>query len=104
MPRAFKKVQTTDKDVNKLQENIGLVLEPVLQSSIIDGVLLRNLALSSSSTTLIEHKLGRKPLGWVLVRKRAQSDVWDTQDSNELQSSTLALNCSSDVTVDLWVF
>lgn len=104
MPAAYKKVNTDDKDINKLQENLSQFFVSIENNPIIDGTLFKEVVLTSGQANLIEHKLSRKPLGWVVIRKRGQSDIWDLQDSNSLPSRTLDLRCSSTVTVDLWIF
>lgn len=102
--KAFKKLPTANREVDQLQNNIEQYAQPITASQIIDGVLLKSVTLSSATTTVVDHKLGRKLLGWTIVRKRADSRVWDSQDSNKAQDRTLWLECSADVVVDIWVF
>ena len=78
-------------------------LDLISSKEILDGISLKNVSLLTGANT-INHTLGRKPLGYFIVRKRAQSDIWDTQDSNPNQAITLILNCSANVTVDLWIY
>lgn len=104
MLKAYKKFRSDDSELNELQENVQDVLTPVINSQVIDGVLLKNVVLDSTLNNIVEHRLGRAPEGWILVRKRAQSTIWDLQDSNVTPSRTLILKCSANVTVDLWVF
>jgi len=104
MPSTFKKVNSDNEQLNKMQENVSQALLPVLGSAILDGVLLTEIELTTGQANLIEHKLGRRPLGWIAVRKRAESTLWDNQNANLLNNRTLDLRCSSNVTVDLWIF
>jgi hypothetical protein len=102
--KSFKKIQSEDKDLNKVQSNIEQLIEPFLNSEITDGVLIKNISLDSSITNQVNHKLGRKPLGWIVVRQRANSIIWDSQDTNTKANRTLELSCSANVTIDLWIF
>lgn len=102
--RAFKKIPTNNKEVDKLQSNIEQFVTPIISSQIIDGILLKDIILQGSTTNEVSHKLGRKLLGWIIIRKRANSTIWDEQDTNKSPSKNLLLNCSNTVTVDIWVF
>jgi hypothetical protein len=66
-------------------------------------VLLKNLSLSSG-INLVQHKLGRKIQGWIVVRQRADARIWDDQDNNVNVTTTLKLETSAAVEVDLWIF
>ena len=100
----FKKIFVEDANINQIQENIEQVLEPFIINPILNGVLIKEVNIVSGTTTNIEHKLGRKPLGWIVTRKRADSRVWDLNDTNTAQDKTLSLTCSSNVKIDLWIF
>ena len=102
--KGFKKIQSENKDLNKVQSNIEQLMEPFLNSEVINGVLIKNISLNASITNQVNHKLGRKPLGWIIVRQRANSIIWDSQDTNTKANRTLELSCSNNVTIDLWIF
>ena len=102
--REFKKINTLDPELVKVQGNIQEYLRGITTNPLLDGVRVTGISLSASGTTPVEHTLGREPLGWILIRKRGTADVWDSQDTNALPSRTLALNCSVNVEVDLWIF
>lgn len=104
-PKAYKTVLSSDNDIlNQIQERVSEALTPIQLSEIINGLRLVKVQLQTGQVNVINHKLNRKLLGYFIVRKRAQSDVWDSQDSNPKPTKTLHLNCSADVVVDLWVF
>lgn len=102
--KKYKKVGSTDRVVNQLQNNIEQVLTPVLNAPVLDGVLLKEVCLTKEVSNEVEHKLGRTPLGWIIVRKRKDSRIWDLQDTNPQPTKTLSIACSHDVVVDIWVF
>ena len=102
--RSFKATNFSDKETSKLQDNIDVYLNQLTNIPLLDGVLLRDVVLSTGSVTKVDHKLGRKLIGWMITRQRASSIIWDTQDTNNNKNTTLDLNCSADVTIDIWVF
>ncbi len=60
--------------------------------------------LASASTTLVKHGLGRKPRGWVVISRDANSTVWEDTTNTASRKVWLPLKCSADVTVKLLVF
>lgn len=100
----FKKLITKDQDLNQVQSNVEEALNPVISSAIVNGLIVPDVCLRANVATLVTHNLGREALGWIIIRKRADSRIWDVEDFNNKPKSTLALACSHDVQVDLWVF
>ena len=89
---------------NNAQEHVESVINPVLDSAIIDGVLLEDIALVSGSFTSIEHKLGRKPRGYLVIRKSAAETVYEDVGDYDNRKLFIKLRASGSVTVNLWVF
>lgn len=102
--RDFKKIKSEDSTLNRMQDQVEFTISQLVRTEILDGRLMKEVKLQTGSTNVIEHKLGRAIRGWVLTRKRANATVWDSQDSNTRQDKFLNLECSADVSVDLWVF
>lgn len=100
----LKKIGVVDTDLQKVQQNIENAIQPIIQKAIIDGILLKKVCLEAGHSNEVKHSLGREPLGWLVVRKRADARIWDVHDFNRNPSKTLSIACSHDVTVDLWVF
>jgi hypothetical protein len=101
---SLRRVRSDDNIVRQLQDATDSVLRSISARQILDGILIEDVELDSAGDNLIEHKLGRKLRGWIVVRQNINTNVWDSQDSNLLPDKTLILNCGSDVTVSLWVF
>lgn len=100
--KSFKKIDV--EGGNKVQDNIQNALTPVLNKQILDGLQLTGIRLVAGQVNSIEHKLGRALIGYIITRKSANSNIWDSQDANRLSNLTLALLCSVDCTVDIWVY
>ncbi len=87
----------------QLQTRWASMINPVLSSPIVNGLQLDNIALLTGDN-VINHRLGRKPQGYIVVRKNAQAGIFDTQDTNQMPQLTLNLTSDADVTVSLWIY
>lgn len=56
--KPFRKVQTTDKDLNMLQENIKEFLDALIKNPLLSANVLRAVPLASG-TNQVQHGLGR---------------------------------------------
>jgi hypothetical protein len=78
-------------------------IDPVLSNPLLQGQLLTQVSLKDG-TTVVNHGLGRKLVGWFLVGITGAATVYDKQASNQTPQLTLSLVSSAAVTVNLWVF
>lgn len=101
--RAFADQQTQDRNINFAQQGLAQALRPLLSNPITNGSILESVDLINGDTT-IDHKLNRELQGWLVVRQRADADIYDKQDSNSRKDVTLVLTSSAAVTVDIYVF
>lgn len=99
----LQKIQTADRVINMIQDNVSNILDPLSSKDILQGQILQNVVLLSGANT-IAHKLNRKLIGWFIVRQRASATVYDTQDTQARPDIFLSLVSSANVTVDLYVF
>lgn len=95
--------KTENKDLTLLQSTWKSQIDPVLNSILGQGILLKSVSLASGSN-VINHKLGRKLQGWMLTRVRAGATISDTQDANTTPALTLLLTSSIAAVVDIYVF
>lgn len=98
--KSLKKITSKTEDINTIQDNVEEVLNPILTKSVIDGILLKDVAMTTGKVNNLSHKLGRRPLGYIIVKKNANSDIYE----QTIDTKTLNLNCTADVTVSIWVF
>ena len=98
------RIEGLDRRTKLVQDNIAKVVDILSAIPILDGVLLSDVELSPTApfitSTEVEHRLGRTPLGWFVTAKDAQAVVWEVSRDDLF----LGLNTSADVTIDLWVF
>ncbi len=97
-------MNSDSQEMSMMQTRWAAVLDPVVANPIVQGSLIRNVALTTG-TNEVNHKLGRRLQGWIIVRQRGPASVYDNQDSNStMQALTLTLVSSAAVIVDLYVF
>lgn len=102
---SFKKLNVQgDVNFSRSQDDANQAHRVLASKAILDGLLLQGVDLVTGSANEVPHLLGRALIGWLPVRVRAGVMIWDSQDDNANPTATLSLNCSADVTVDLWVF
>lgn len=99
----FYKIQSEDRVVNQLQDALVKVLNPVLGSPLLDGVILKGVPLASGAN-VVATTLGRPLQGWFIVRQRSAGTIFDTQDGNITPSYNLQLTASAAINVDIYVF
>ncbi len=109
--KAFKKQNVEETDLQFIQDNVDSTLRGFkITNPIMDGVLLENVTLvpGTNSNNIINHGLGRKLIGWFLVRNPNNERIFDSQDTNDNPTKTLILNSTSspnDLTgISIWVF
>lgn len=96
-------MQTMDHDLSLMQTKWRSILNPVLSIPIIDGRLIQNVSLVSGDNT-INHGLGKKLQGYIVVLNNSPVTFYDKQSENQMANLTLILNASGTATVTLWVF
>ena len=101
--RDYKKINSPDELLNRVQDEVSNSISQLLRTEILDGRLIQNVTLTAGINS-VEHRLDRPILGWMITRKRADANVWDSQDNNGIPTRFLDLNASADVVVDIWVF
>ena len=104
MIKFIKKVNTTIQDLYQTQENVEQVLTPILNSPIIDGVLVKDVDVGTSDT-VVNHKLGRSPLGWIVVKRNENAVIYESATTNNNRDKFLILKASSATTdTYFWIF
>lgn len=102
-------VKDSDQLVRMLNMLVSAMLEAVAvanSSPITSAVILQNVALTSGSTTNIQHGLGRNPTGWLCIRAQtaAFSAFETTLSSGQTRDRYLALRSANTGTYDFLVF
>lgn len=90
----------SDRQLNRWAERVSDAVTHVSRVPLLDGALVENTTVGVTETP-INHKLGRKPRGAIIVLQDADARIWH---SSERDSLRLYLTASAAVTVSLWVF
>ena len=99
---AFRQIGTSIKELQRIQTSLARIFNAIQAKEILDGRLISNVSLVSSSTNSIDHGLGKPIRGWIIVGKNANATVYSSVSSTP--NATLILNTTADVTISLWVF
>lgn len=86
-----------------LQTRWASQLNPILANLLVQGQLLPNIDLISG-TNVVNHKLGRDLIGWIITRKNDAANIYDTQAINQMPDLTLNLVSDMAVSISIWVF
>lgn len=90
-------------DLPKMQTTWASALDPLIANPLTQGQLLPNQVLING-TTVINHRLGRKLVGWFVVGINSTAAIYDNQATNQTPQLTLSLTSNASVTINLWVF
>lgn len=101
---ALKKTRSENVDVRRLEDAVDDVVRPLSSNPLLDGRLIEGVAITSGTTKLVDHGLGRAWRGWYVVDRNANANVYRDTASRAEASRQLALLASATVTVTLWVF
>tara|TARA_Y100001951_G_C11193833_1_gene213110 strand:+ start:299 stop:622 length:324 start_codon:yes stop_codon:yes gene_type:complete len=103
--KAFvKQIDPQNSNITQTQSNVNTALKQIANSAIIDGVLIKNIDLGTADT-IVNHKLGREPLGWIVVRKNEAGEVYESSTVNKNRDKFLILRGSTATTdTNFWIF
>lgn len=97
----------TSGPLGQVCKELSRVLSVILDKAHLDSQVLVGITIKSGSVQNVAHKLGRRLVGWKIVRQRGSAILWDSQDDKTVASAPelyLYLHASADVVVDLEVF
>ena len=83
-----------------MQTKWASTLNPIIANPLNSVQILNDVQLKNGAT-MINHKLGRKPQGWLILDINAAATIYRSQPFNDL---ILTLTSNADVTVTLGVF
>ncbi len=90
-------------DWDKAANRWASMIEPYINQPIVQGRLVENVSLING-TTVVNHLLGRKLVGWFIVGINGAATVYDNQASNQTPQLTLSLTSNASVVATIWVF
>lgn len=104
MPKLLELIRTEDPALRRFQDAVLAAVNPAIANQLLDGRLTDVVALTTSFQNL-SHKLGREPIGWIIVAPDADARVWQDAAANNPDASLyLRARASAAVNVRFWVF
>lgn len=100
----FQKLRTGIDVVDQVIEKLFTSLSTIFNKQIIDGKFLEDVLITTGATRSIAHGLQRPVVGYIVVKRSANSQIWDSESTNTKKDIFLNLNSSATVTISLWVF
>jgi hypothetical protein len=101
--KQLEKQQTDNQDIELLQQNLKKFTKPLEDNPILDGRLIEGITVPGAGNVVVNHKLGRKPRGWILTDKAGDGVIFRgaawTDKTIELANSVV-----TDCVVAIWVF
>lgn len=102
---AFRQIQTGDKNLEAIQDNVADALRPLENAPTAKTQLVTTLALTTGQDNLVPHGLGRIPRFWVLAGINVSATVWNPASASlQNQASNVRLinfQCSANCTVSI---
>jgi hypothetical protein len=75
-------------------------LDPIIKNQLLQGILLQNISIRAG-VNVINHKLGRKQIGYIITDINSPATLYRSADLNAL---TLTLTSDTDSNISIWVF
>ena len=99
-----KQIDPQNQSVTQTQSNVNTALKQIANSAIIDGVLIKGVNVGTADT-IINHKLGREPLGWIVIKKNEAGEIYESSTVNKNRDKFLILKGSTATTdTNFWIF
>lgn len=103
----FKTINTDDKDLQFIQDNVAASILPLESQPMVGGVVLKNISLVAGQDNIIQHTLGRFPQIFFVGNLNQNSVVWSQSSTALFNQSSNALNinlrCSVSCIITLWI-
>ena len=96
--KPLKKIIVDDYDLNKIQGYTRDFADQFSDNPFINGRSID--ATIGTSATVINHGLQQTPLGWIILDRTNNSNVWRVS----WDSKSITLQASVSTTIKLWVF
>ena len=97
------KTRIMTREIEKLADNTQDQFESLSKISFLNSIEKECVSITTGTPITINHGLG-KEVNWITTSKSANSVVWDSQSTNNQSKSTLILNSSANVIIDLLIY
>jgi hypothetical protein len=101
-----KQIDPNNRDVTQTQSNVNTAVKQIANSPIIDGVIIKDVSFVGANDTVVNHKLGREPLGFIVIGQKQGDVVFESTTTNNNRDKYLLLKkgTANTVTINFWIF
>lgn len=99
--KSYRKPGCSTQETAALADSVSDYVEQLRPNPMLVGRLIQGIAVSTTET-IIDHKLGKTFLGWVVVRNNANVKIYESTQNNP--TLTLSLLAEGPAVIDVWVF
>ena len=87
-----KQIDPENRDVTQTQSNVNSAVQQIANSPIIDGVVIKDVEFVGTADTVVNHKLGREPIGYIIIGGTGEGGVYESATANSNRDKYLILN------------
>lgn len=99
----FEYQHTGNQDIELLTQNIKKFVKVLEDNPLLDGVLIENIEFTGAVTVVVNHKLGRRPRGWIVTDLAGSGRIFRGANWTD-KTLELANAIANPCTVSIWVF
>lgn len=98
----LKKIQSKAPEFQTLCNYIIEAMNNLIVGTPTEGRLLTDVVVTSGVANVVDHRLGRTPVGYIVTKYSAQvaEPIWQTS----ITDKQITLRTGTTCTVDIWVF
>lgn len=102
--RRFKQINTSDFNLSRIQDNAATTFSDITKIAFLDGTSIQA-NLSAGADTVIEHGLGRVPVGYFSTSCSSPgAALFESSTTNNLRDRIILLRATATVTMTIWIF
>ena len=96
---------TNSKDLQNLNDAVQRVFLSLLPNPLLNSPqIVQNVSMVSGADTWVDHRLGRLPIGYLVIKANAAVQVFTSPSTNILPTARICLKANATATVDILFF
>lgn len=100
----FQRIFTKDYELSRVQDAVTQSVREIESKNELRGVYVETSLAGGSVDNVVTHGLTRVPIGFIVVKKSAASDIFNSQTSNQRIDNEIILKATNACDVTLWIF
>ena len=91
--KAFvKQIDPENQSITQTQSNVNSAVKQIANSPIIDGVVIKDVEFVGTADTVVNHKLGREPIGYIIIGGTGPGGIYESVTANSNRDKYLILD------------